>query len=1275
MLNNRGKKKNPRVKSLQSGSSRHSLPQNLLPSATSKDPPTPKPLTRSISEDPYLSNSFSDKQRVFERPRSRPVRENFAFGTLENGFSGICRYRNVLWRCNLSNNFHTEFIDQELLDFIRDLKTQRKKYNKLRHRYINDGSRNLRQEVYLHIHEPVYKKESYMSNHESLRLAKTPENSLRVDRLELDDSEMDCTSYTTDVSNLLMDDISPDVMATISEEEPDMLNLDEQPIQFENMREPPSREQSYVSALSEQLFEDSQDKSMSDSIDPKIMIVDVIDDEFSERLAIETPSGTPAHFTKFNLEDVDPHDNENIVDALSERKELFFGTDNLDANFDSNATSDTAISIDPPPLEIVGTGPSLNLSIAQTSTIISVGDAPTPPQSNLYMAETPSLQTIISTGETPQPIEDTDSLPETPSASSVAFTPEPSILIVQEKSSDTMHDRSESGIEDIAPAKTVDNSIEVLGTFESVQKQSDDKIQDKVEENAQEQANATVDPNLENQENKLLTSSQYYQNLNKEWGLALGNYKENVQKQMVDAEVHDSNTVQAEAVSDDIAAGSDELPPEEACTSPKLKSEPSFGGKELFEEVSGEVKRKETKEIDAILSEMRVELKPGSTRPDSAGEAGESPAEKAEVKSEDTQTNDTANPVETPPVNNSVVTGALEELLQQSKHKSEGSLPPFDLENLLMESDEEEVDGVQMGGSVLVTPLATQHDSFSENWAHPAVTPKKASFTPVEKFKDSRKKISRATTLENIPAFSDPLTAHLKKSNSASMFHIPQTLKNLGSAEYHPLVYISGESERETPGSPSESIVFLSKEIAAKEKNQKGSSDKDLWLLIMKDVERTLQKRAEFHDLKIKYLLANILFIWAKENQTIGYQQGMNELVAMIIVALSHDCDQVQDISDEEDPFELKTLLTPVYLEHDVYTLFDLMIQKIKGFYEPDNTVLMQPWLGGLLQDMHNDTITKKLFHIHHRLLRYLDLTLYNHLRSLQIHPQHYLFRWIRLLLCREFETLTSLTVWDRIFYESEGDRELFLMDFFCVAIIILKRDQIMALQDMSVVQLLQNQEDQLKDITVELLVEKATELQGKWMEGPKHEYTPSQLVAFRMEANGEFTATPDVSWPSEYLSVTNDNGVKSMGMKKVYIHGMKPLGIEEADHIKWCLFSHYGPHFILKNDTILREGYLVKRGGGKSVFGRRSFKRRWTVISGNKLAYFKNRSKSTPQREWIDLPGRTVTVVSSEHFAFTVSGTTSEARRILFFAQNEKEFLLWLHALTLSCEIVEFYT
>merc|ERR1719445_1371787 len=107
------------------------------------------------------------------------------------------------------------------------------------------------------------------------------------------------------------------------------------------------------------------------------------------------------------------------------------------------------------------------------------------------------------------------------------------------------------------------------------------------------------------------------------------------------------------------------------------------------------------------------------------------------------------------------------------------------------------------------------------------------------------------------------------------------------------------------------------------------------------------------------------------------------------------------------------------------------MIQKISGFYEPDNTVQLQPWRGGLLQDLHNDTITKKLFHIHHRLLRYLDLTLYNHLRSLQIHPQHYLFRWVRLLLCREFETLISLTVWDRIFFESEGDRELFLLDFF----------------------------------------------------------------------------------------------------------------------------------------------------------------------------------------------------------------------------------------------------
>ena len=70
-----------------------------------------------------------------------------------------------------------------------------------------------------------------------------------------------------------------------------------------------------------------------------------------------------------------------------------------------------------------------------------------------------------------------------------------------------------------------------------------------------------------------------------------------------------------------------------------------------------------------------------------------------------------------------------------------------------------------------------------------------------------------------------------------------------------------------------------------KKKNDGPIEDTDLKNLINKDLDRTHQEIDLFLQNKIKNILANVLYIWSKENSTVSYRQGMNELLAIIFIA------------------------------------------------------------------------------------------------------------------------------------------------------------------------------------------------------------------------------------------------------------------------------------------------------------------------------------------------------------------------------------------------------
>ncbi|ETO08181.1 hypothetical protein RFI_29208, partial [Reticulomyxa filosa] len=88
----------------------------------------------------------------------------------------------------------------------------------------------------------------------------------------------------------------------------------------------------------------------------------------------------------------------------------------------------------------------------------------------------------------------------------------------------------------------------------------------------------------------------------------------------------------------------------------------------------------------------------------------------------------------------------------------------------------------------------------------------------------------------------------------------------------------------------------IKKEEKKEEEEEEDEENLELWRGIMKDVNRTLQYREFFRKYSTKYSLGNVLYIWAKSRGgKRGYLQGMNELAAVILCALSYDYIQIME--------------------------------------------------------------------------------------------------------------------------------------------------------------------------------------------------------------------------------------------------------------------------------------------------------------------------------------------------------------------------------------------
>lgn len=206
-------------------------------------------------------------------------------------------------------------------------------------------------------------------------------------------------------------------------------------------------------------------------------------------------------------------------------------------------------------------------------------------------------------------------------------------------------------------------------------------------------------------------------------------------------------------------------------------------------------------------------------------------------------------------------------------------------------------------------------------------------------------------------------------------------------------------------------------------------------------------------------MLLDILFVFCKLNQDVGYRQGMHELLAPILWVVDQDAIEIADSDAPASMLGSEDLMIETlnsrYIEHDTFTLLSLIMRTAKTFYElgePDKRV-NAPSGGISTVQQGSSPIVERSKRIHEDYLARLDPELAGHLTKIEVLPQIFLMyvfpllynfrslligfvrrRWIRLLFGREFPFDDLLALWDTLLAE---DPDLELVDMICCAMLV----------------------------------------------------------------------------------------------------------------------------------------------------------------------------------------------------------------------------------------------
>lgn len=128
-------------------------------------------------------------------------------------------------------------------------------------------------------------------------------------------------------------------------------------------------------------------------------------------------------------------------------------------------------------------------------------------------------------------------------------------------------------------------------------------------------------------------------------------------------------------------------------------------------------------------------------------------------------------------------------------------------------------------------------------------------------------------------------------------------------------------------------------------------------------------------------MMLDILFVWCKMHPSIGYRQGMHEILAPLLWVIERDAIEAGSAKDDDSGHLLADMLDAKYIEHDTHALFSLIMQTAKSFYAPAES-------GSMTNDTPMLARSSRIFEDY---LPKVDPELAAHLVKLEIVPQIFL--------------------------------------------------------------------------------------------------------------------------------------------------------------------------------------------------------------------------------------------------------------------------------------------
>ena len=248
--------------------------------------------------------------------------------------------------------------------------------------------------------------------------------------------------------------------------------------------------------------------------------------------------------------------------------------------------------------------------------------------------------------------------------------------------------------------------------------------------------------------------------------------------------------------------------------------------------------------------------------------------------------------------------------------------------------------------------------------------------------------------------------------------------------------------------------------------------DNDTKKLINLDLDRTFQELELFHQAKIKSSLADILFMWNKENLDVGYQQGMNDILAVTFLGL-YPCyfknnkklgkdeilkissEQISAIQNAEDIYDFFHDEDELY--SDLYYCYSKLMKRglkelfqiIKGNEKLVDYKKYELFHNQLEQDSSDDMqnpLSIRCTLIIKEKLKSIDPDLYQHFKKIGLNCGIFLQRWLKCMFDREFELKDIFIIWDAIFAtpDAQNGYGLVFLDYIAISMILRIRKKLL---------------------------------------------------------------------------------------------------------------------------------------------------------------------------------------------------------------------------------------